>query len=110
MQGRHFLHIPGPSPIPDRILRAIAMPIIDHRSPEFAALGKEVLEGSKAVFKTKQPVVIYPASGTGAWEAAITNTLSPGDTVLMAETGHFATLWKTIATRFGVEVEFIPGD
>jgi len=110
MQGRHFLHIPGPSPIPDRILRAIAMPIIDHRSAEFAALGKEVLEGCKAVFKTKQPVVIYPASGTGAWEAAITNTLSPGDTVLMAETGHFATLWKNIATRFGVEVEFIPGD
>ena len=110
MQGRHFLHIPGPSPIPDRILRAIAMPIIDHRSAEFAALGKKVLEGSKAVFKTKQPVVIYPASGTGAWEAAITNTLSPGDTVLMAETGHFATLWKNIATRFGVEVEFIPGD
>ncbi|MEI5665448.1 aminotransferase class V-fold PLP-dependent enzyme [Bosea sp. CCNWLW174] len=110
MQGRHFLHIPGPSPIPDRILRAIAMPIIDHRSAEFAALGKEVLDGSKAVFKTKQPVVIYPSSGTGAWEAAIVNTLSPGDTVLMAETGHFATLWKTIATRFGVEVEFIPGN
>lgn len=110
MQGRHFLHIPGPSPIPDRILRAIAMPIIDHRSAEFAALGKEVLEGSKAVFKTKQPVVIYPSSGTGAWEAAIVNTLSPGDTVLMAETGHFATLWKNIATRFGIEVEFIPGD
>lgn len=110
MQGRHFLHIPGPSPIPDRILRAIAMPIIDHRSAEFAALGKTVLEGSKAIFKTKQPVVIYPSSGTGAWEAAIVNTLSPGDTVLMAETGHFATLWKNIATRFGVEVEFIPGD
>jgi alanine-glyoxylate transaminase / serine-glyoxylate transaminase / serine-pyruvate transaminase len=107
MQGRHFLHIPGPSPIPDRILRAIAMPIIDHRSAEFAALGKSVLEGSKAVFKTKQPVVIYPSSGTGAWEAAIVNTLSPGDTVLMAETGHFATLWKNIATRFGIEVEFI---
>jgi len=110
MQGRHFLHIPGPSPIPDRILRAIAMPIIDHRSAEFAALGKSVLEGSKAVFKTNQPVVIYPSSGTGAWEAAIVNTLSPGDTVLMAETGHFATLWKNIATRFGIEVEFIPGD
>ncbi|MGX1744514.1 pyridoxal-phosphate-dependent aminotransferase family protein [Bosea sp. NPDC055353] len=110
MQGRHFLHIPGPSPIPDRILRAIAMPIIDHRSAEFGALGKEVLEGSKAVFKTSQPVVIYPSSGTGAWEAAITNTLSPGDTVLMAETGHFATLWKQIATRFGIEVDFIPGD
>lgn len=110
MQGRHFLHIPGPSPIPDRILRAIAMPIIDHRSAEFAALGRHVLEGSKAVFQTKQPVVIYPSSGTGAWEAAIVNTLSPGDTVLMAETGHFATLWKQIATRFGIEVEFIPGD
>lgn len=109
-QGRHFLHIPGPSPIPDRILRAIAMPIIDHRSAEFAALGKHVLEGCKAVFKTTQPVVIYPASGTGAWEAAIVNTLSPGDTVLMAETGHFATLWKQIATRFGLNVEFIPGD
>jgi alanine-glyoxylate transaminase/serine-glyoxylate transaminase/serine-pyruvate transaminase len=109
-QGRHFLHIPGPSPIPDRILRAIAMPIIDHRSAEFAALGKHVLAGCKAVFKTTQPVVIYPASGTGAWEAAIVNTLSPGDTVLMAETGHFATLWKQIATRFGIEVEFIPGD
>lgn len=110
MQGRHFLHIPGPSPIPDRILRAIAMPIIDHRSAEFAALGKAVLEGSKAVFKTTQSVVIYPSSGTGAWEAAIVNTLSPGDTVLMAETGHFATLWKQIATRFGIAVEFIPGD
>ncbi len=110
MQGRHFLHIPGPSPIPDRILRAIAMPIIDHRSAEFAALGKDVLDGSKAVFQTKQPVVIYPSSGTGAWEAAIVNTLSPGDTVLMAETGHFATLWKQIATCFGIEVEFIPGD
>ncbi|MBN9451253.1 MAG: aminotransferase class V-fold PLP-dependent enzyme [Bosea sp.] len=110
MQGRHFLHIPGPSPIPDRILRAIAMPIIDHRSAEFAALGRHVLEGSKTVFQTKQPVVIYPSSGTGAWEAAIVNTLSPGDTVLMAETGHFATLWKQIATRFGIEVEFIPGD
>ena len=109
-QGRHFLHIPGPSPIPDRILRAIAMPIIDHRCAEFAALGKHVLEGCKAVFKTTQPVVIYPASGTGAWEAAIVNTLSPGDTVLMAETGHFATLWKQIATRFGLNVEFIPGD
>jgi alanine-glyoxylate transaminase/serine-glyoxylate transaminase/serine-pyruvate transaminase len=110
MQGRHFLHIPGPSPIPDRILRAIAMPIIDHRSAEFAALGRHVLEGSKTVFKTKQPVVIYPSSGTGAWEAAIVNTLSPGDTVLMAETGHFATLWKQIATRFGIEVDFVPGD
>lgn len=109
-QGRHFLNIPGPSPIPDRILRAIAMPIIDHRSAEFARLGKEVLEGCKSVFKTAQPVVIYPSSGTGAWEAAIVNTLSPGDTVLMAETGHFATLWRQIAARFGIEVDFIPGD
>jgi alanine-glyoxylate transaminase/serine-glyoxylate transaminase/serine-pyruvate transaminase len=109
-QGRHFLHIPGPSPIPDRILRAIAMPIIDHRSAEFAKLGKEVLEGCKTIFKTEQPVVIYPASGTGAWEAAIVNTLSPGDTVLMAETGHFATLWRQIAARFGITVDFIPGD
>lgn len=110
MQGRHFLNIPGPSPIPDRVLRAISMPIIDHRSAEFAELGRAVLDGCKAVFKTSQPVIIYPSSGTGAWEAAIVNTLSPGDVVLMAETGHFATLWKNIATRFGVEVEFIPGD
>lgn len=110
MQGRHFLNIPGPSPIPDRILRAIAMPIIDHRSAGFAELGRTVLEGCKTVFGTTQPVVIYPSSGTGAWEAAIVNTLSPGDTVLMAETGHFATLWKAIAARFGIEVAFIPGD
>ncbi|WNJ88297.1 pyridoxal-phosphate-dependent aminotransferase family protein [Bosea sp. 685] len=109
-QGRHFLHIPGPSPIPDRVLRAMDMPIIDHRSAEFARLGKTVLEGCKAVFKTSQPVVIYPSSGTGAWEAAIVNTLSPGDTVLMAETGHFATLWRQIAARFGINVDFIPGD
>ncbi|MCP3394970.1 aminotransferase class V-fold PLP-dependent enzyme [Bradyrhizobium sp. CCGB12] len=110
MQGRHFLQIPGPSPIPDRILRAIAMPIIDHRSTEFADLGLQVLEGCKVVFKTKQPVIVFPSSGTGAWEAAIVNTLSPGDKVLMVETGHFATLWKQIATRFGVGVDFVPGD
>ncbi|KAA2212565.1 aminotransferase class V-fold PLP-dependent enzyme [Pseudoroseomonas oryzae] len=110
MQGRHFLQIPGPSPVPDRILRAISMPVIDHRSAEFGALGRHVLEASKTVFKTEQPVVIYPSSGTGAWEAAIVNTLSPGDTVLMAETGHFATLWHQIAVKFGIEVEFIPGD
>ncbi len=109
-QGRHFLQIPGPSPVPDRILRAMDMPVIDHRSAEFARLGHDVLEGSKAVFKTTQPVIIFPASGTGAWEAAIVNTLSPGDTVLMAETGHFATLWRNIATRWGVDVEFLPGD
>ncbi|TCR64552.1 aminotransferase class V-fold PLP-dependent enzyme [Bosea sp. BK604] len=109
-QGRHFLQIPGPSPVPDRILRAMDMPVIDHRSAEFARLGHAVLEGSKAIFKTTQPVVIFPASGTGAWEAAIVNTLSPGDTVLMAETGHFATLWRNIATRWGINVEFLPGD
>ncbi len=109
-QGRHFLQIPGPSPVPDRILRAMDMPVIDHRSAEFAKLGREVLDGAKSVFKTSQPVVIYPSSGTGAWEAAIVNTLSPGDTVLMAETGHFATLWRQIAGRFGIEVDFIPGD
>jgi len=108
--GRHFLQIPGPTNVPDRILRALAQPTIDHRGPEFARLGKEVLEGLRAVFKTSAPVVIYPGSGTGAWEAALVNTLSPGDKVLMFETGHFATLWKEIALRFGLAVEFVPGD
>ncbi|HUL60780.1 MAG TPA: aminotransferase class V-fold PLP-dependent enzyme [Anaeromyxobacteraceae bacterium] len=108
--GRHFLQIPGPTNVPDRILRALAQPTIDHRGPEFAALGKEVLEGLRAVFKTSNPVVIYPGSGTGAWEAALVNTLSPGDRVLMFETGHFATLWKDVAVRFGLEVDFVPGD
>jgi len=108
--GPHFLQIPGPSPVPERILRAIGRQVIDHRSPEFARLGQEVLEGCKAVFKTSGPVIIYPSSGTGAWEAAIVNTLSPGDRVLMAETGHFATLWRQMAARWGVEVDFIPGD
>ena len=107
--GRHFLQIPGPTNVPDRILRAIDRPTIDHRGPEFAALGKSVLEGMKAIFKTKGMVVIYPASGTGAWEAALVNTLSPGDRVLMAETGHFAALWRKLATRLGLAVEFIPG-
>ncbi|CAM5216949.1 Alanine-glyoxylate transaminase / serine-glyoxylate transaminase / serine-pyruvate transaminase OS=Bosea thiooxidans OX=53254 GN=SAMN05660750_01445 PE=3 SV=1 [Bosea thiooxidans] len=96
--------------MPDRILRAMDMPVIDHRSAEFGRLGRDVLDGIKTVFGTTQPVVIYPSSGTGAWEAAIVNTLSPGDTVLMAETGHFATLWRQIAARFGIEVDFIPGD
>src|ERR1700752_3766269 len=105
--GRHFLHIPGPSPVPDRILRAISYPTIDHRGPEFSALGLKVLDGIKKIFKTTQPVVIYPASGTGAWEAALSNTLSPGDHVLMYETGHFATLWQKMATRLGVTTEFI---
>lgn len=105
--GRHFLQIPGPSPVPDRILRAMSYPTIDHRGPEFGALGLAVLDGIKKIFKTTQPVVIYPASGTGAWEAALTNTLSPGDTVLMYETGHFATLWKKMAESLGLRPEFL---
>jgi alanine-glyoxylate transaminase/serine-glyoxylate transaminase/serine-pyruvate transaminase len=105
--GRHFLQIPGPSPVPDRILRAMSYPTIDHRGPEFGELGLKVLEGIKKIFKTKQPVVIYPASGTGAWEAALANTLSPGDTVLMFETGHFASLWKKMADRLGLNPEFL---
>ncbi len=109
-QGQHFLQIPGPSPVPERILRAMDQQVIDHRGPSFQRLGKEVLEGCKAIFKTKGPVIIYPSSGTGAWEAAIVNTLSPGDKVLMVETGHFATLWRQMAARFGLEVDFVPGD
>ncbi|MCZ2848115.1 pyridoxal-phosphate-dependent aminotransferase family protein [Modestobacter sp. VKM Ac-2978] len=108
--GRHFLQIPGPTNVPDRVLRAMSAPTIDHRGPEFAALGLEVLEAVKPVFGTTQPVVIYPASGTGAWEAALTNTLSPGDKVLAFETGHFATLWQDMASRLGLQVEFVPGD
>jgi alanine-glyoxylate transaminase/serine-glyoxylate transaminase/serine-pyruvate transaminase len=105
--GRHFLQIPGPSPVPDRILRAISYPTIDHRGPEFGALGRQVLAGIRTIFKTRHPVVIYPASGTGAWEAALTNTMSPGDAVLMYETGHFASLWKKMAERLGLEPEFL---
>lgn len=105
--GRHFLQIPGPSPVPDRILRAMSLPTIDHRGPEFGALGRQVLDGIKKIFKTEQPVIIYPASGTGAWEAALTNTLSAGDTVLMYETGHFATLWKKMAEALGLKPEFL---
>ena len=109
--GRHFLQIPGPTNVPDRVLRAIDFPTMDHRSPDFAALGKGTLAGMKRVFKSTQgEVVIYPASGTGAWEAALVNTLSAGDRVLMAETGHFATLWQKLAGRLGLEVEFLPGD
>ncbi|MGS1117696.1 pyridoxal-phosphate-dependent aminotransferase family protein [Castellaniella sp. UC4442_H9] len=108
--GRHFLQIPGPTNVPERILRAIDNPTIDHRGPEFGALGQSVLAGMKKVFRTEGHVVIYPASGTGAWEAALVNTLSPGDLVLMAETGHFATLWKKMAERLGIRVEFLPGD
>jgi alanine-glyoxylate transaminase/serine-glyoxylate transaminase/serine-pyruvate transaminase len=105
--GRHFLQIPGPSPVPDRILRAMSLPTIDHRGPEFGALGKRVLSGMQQVFQTKQPVIIYPASGTGAWEAALCNVASPGDTVLMFETGHFASLWHKMALRLGIKPEFI---
>jgi alanine-glyoxylate transaminase/serine-glyoxylate transaminase/serine-pyruvate transaminase len=108
--GRHFLQIPGPTNVPDRVLRAIDQPTIDHRGPEFALLGVEVLEGLKGVFRTRHPVIVYPASGTGAWEAALVNTLSAGDRVLMAETGHFATLWRRLAGRLGLEVEFLSGD
>jgi len=110
-RGRHFLQIPGPSNVPDRILRAMDRAVIDHRGPEFAALGKSLLERIKPVFGTRNdPVMIYPASGTGAWEAAIVNTLSPGDKVVMCETGQFAVLWRDVATRFGIDVEFLPGD
>ena len=105
--GRHFLQIPGPSPVPDRILRAISLPTIDHRGPEFGALGRKVLEGMKTIFKTEHPVVIYPASGTGAWEAALVNTLSAGDHVLMFETGQFASLWNKLATRIGLKTEIL---
>jgi len=108
--GRHFLQIPGPTNVPDRVLRAIDFPTMDHRGPEFSALGKTVLEGLRRVFKTRGHVVIYPASGTGAWEAALVNTLSPGDAVLMCETGHFATLWQKMALKLGLKPEFLPGD
>lgn len=106
-RGRHFLQIPGPSPVPDRILRAMSLPTIDHRGPEFGALGRSVLGGLQQVFKTRHPVIVYPASGTGAWEAALCNTLSPGDQVLMVETGHFAALWHKLATRLGLVVEVL---
>ena len=105
--GRHFLQIPGPSPVPDRLLRALSLPTIDHRGPEFAVLGKKVLAGLQQVFRTRHPVVVYPASGTGAWEAALVNTLSPGDAVLMFETGHFASLWHKMALRLGLRPELL---
>ncbi len=108
--GRHFLQIPGPTNVPDRILQAIAMPTIDHRGPEFAELGKQVIAGMKRVFQTQETVVVYPSSGTGAWEAALSNTLSPGDRVLMFETGHFASLWRAMARRLGLDIDFVPGD
>jgi alanine-glyoxylate transaminase / serine-glyoxylate transaminase / serine-pyruvate transaminase len=108
--GRHFLQIPGPTNVPDRVLRAMDMPPLDHRGPEFAELGYAVMAGMQRIFRTKQPVVIFPSSGTGAWEAAIVNTLSPGDKVLLAETGQFAVLWRGIAQKFKLDVEFMPTD
>ena len=108
--GRHFLQIPGPTNVPDRILRAIDHPTIDHRGPEFGVLGKKCLDGMKKIFRTESHVIIYPASGTGAWEAALVNALSPGDSVLMYEGGQFAALWKNMAQRLGLKPEFIEGD
>jgi len=108
--GRHFLQIPGPTNVPDEVLHAIAMPTIDHRGPEFQVLGRRVLDKVRPVFGTTDPVVIYPASGTGAWEAALVNTLSPGDKVLFFETGHFAVLWEHMARSLGLDVEVVPGD
>src|SRR5215475_1157704 len=108
--GRHFLQIPGPTNVPDRVLRALSRPTIDHRGPEFARLTLEVQDGLKPIFKTSGPIAIYPASGTGAWEAALVNTLSPGDRVLAFETGYFATLWRDLAQRLGLVVEWVPGD
>ncbi|MFN4089908.1 MAG: pyridoxal-phosphate-dependent aminotransferase family protein [Alphaproteobacteria bacterium] len=109
-RGRHFLQIPGPSNVPDRILRAIDNPTIDHRGPALGAMAREILDGLHGIFGCAGPVVIYPASGTGAWEAALVNTLSPGDRVLMYETGWFATLWRELAGKLGLEAEFLPGD
>lgn len=108
--GRHFLQIPGPTNVPDRVLRAIDHPTIDHRGPEFGRLARSILDRIGTVFGTRDPVVIYAGSGTGAWEAALANALSPGDRVLMAETGHFATLWKRLAGRLGLDPEFLSGD
>src|ERR1700735_3105352 len=108
--GRHFLQIPGPTNVPDRVLRAMDYPVIDHRSAEFSKLASEVLENLRPIFRTSGPVILYPASGTGAWEAAIANTLSPGDRVLMFETGHFSNLWRQVAERFGIQVEYVPGN
>jgi alanine-glyoxylate transaminase/serine-glyoxylate transaminase/serine-pyruvate transaminase len=109
-QGVHHLHIPGPSPVPERVLAAISRQVIDHRGPEFARLGQEILEGLRALFNASGPILVYPSSGTGAWEAAIVNVLSPGDKVLMIETGHFSTLWRNMADRWGVDVEYLAGD
>jgi alanine-glyoxylate transaminase/serine-glyoxylate transaminase/serine-pyruvate transaminase len=110
MPGRHFLQIPGPTPVPDRVTQKISQPVIDHRGPEFQKLGHRLLESVKSIFKTTNPVIIYPSSGTGAWEAALVNTLSPGDKVLMFETGQFATLWHKMAEKLGLKPTFIPSD
>ena len=109
-RGRHFLQIPGPTNVPDRVLRALSQPTIDHRGPEFSRMTKEILEGLQKLIKTSGKVILYPSSGTGSWEAALVNTLSPGDKVLMFETGHFATLWKNVAVKLGLQADFIPGD
>jgi alanine-glyoxylate transaminase/serine-glyoxylate transaminase/serine-pyruvate transaminase len=108
--GRHFLQIPGPTPVPERILRAMSRQIVDHRGPEFQRLGRRVLKGIRPIFGTVGPVVIFPASGTGAWEAALVNALSPGDRVLMYETGHFAGLWARMASRLGLQPEIVGSD
>src|SRR5512139_2576817 len=108
--GRHFLQIPGPTNVPDRVLRAVSQATIDHRGPEFSRLATDVFQGLQTVFKTSGTVVIYPSSGTGAWEASLVNTLSPGDKVLMFETGYFAALWRDVALKLGLEVDFVPGD
>src|ERR1700677_943047 len=108
--GRHFLQVPGPSNVPERILRAIARPTIDHRGPEFSVLALEVLEGLKEVFKTTSKIIIFPSSGSGAWEGALVNTLSPGDKVLMFDIGQFAALWREVAVKLGLDVDFVPGD
>jgi alanine-glyoxylate transaminase/serine-glyoxylate transaminase/serine-pyruvate transaminase len=109
-RGRHFLQIPGPTNVPDRVLRALGQPTIDHRGPEFARMTKEVLEGLQKLIKTSGKVIVYPSSGTGSWEAALVNPLSPGDKILGFETGHFATMWKNVAAKMGLQAEFIPGD
>ncbi|PPD29892.1 MAG: serine--glyoxylate aminotransferase [Hyphomicrobium sp.] len=108
--GRHFLQIPGPTPVPERVMNAMSQQILDHRGPQFQALGKRVLSSVKSIFKTTGHVIIFPASGTGAWEAALVNTLSPGDKIVMVETGQFGTLWKVMAERMGLQVDFIPTD
>ncbi|MBN9333946.1 aminotransferase class V-fold PLP-dependent enzyme, partial [Devosia sp.] len=110
MFGQHFLQIPGPSAVPDRVLRAISMPVIDHRGPEFAKLATTVLGGIKRVFRTEHPVLIFPGSGTGAWESAVVNLLAEGDKVLMIETGHFATQWRKLTEKWGIQTDFIPGN